>query len=223
MRFALGLGSAGASVAGSSGEEATTVESGSLVRVTYTPATDATVVGVTVDPNCSIFPPPTLAAAGAICASVSVMGQTVGASTICFANSGASLPHAYRCEKQSSCVWESSQPYVYVQSGVNYCCGAVNHGTKPEHKNVAGWDCFETTEFGAFAYGRVGDADQDGRPDLADNCPNSVNPTQRDADFDLIGDNCDNCLFVENQGQADVNHDGIGDVCEGAAGAGGAP
>ena len=35
------------------------------------------------------------------------------------------------------------------------------------------------------------DADGDGVPDIADNCPNDVNPEQEDADLDLIGDPCD--------------------------------
>jgi hypothetical protein len=39
--------------------------------------------------------------------------------------------------------------------------------------------------------GSLPDADGDGVPDIADNCPNDPNPNQEDQDLDLIGDVCD--------------------------------
>jgi hypothetical protein len=39
--------------------------------------------------------------------------------------------------------------------------------------------------------GDVPDADEDGVPDEADNCPSSANPGQADADDDGVGDVCD--------------------------------
>ena len=204
---------AGGGSAGASGSAATTtVKGGNLVSVTYTPATDTTVVAVTVDSTCSLFPPPALTTENAICVNVSVAGQTVGVSTVCFASS-TPRQRAFRCQQQEMC---SFQEYVYRPNEVNYCCEALI----PGNNTVSGWDCFAATTLDSFAYGDTRDADQDGRPDLIDNCPYAINPTQRDADFDLIGDNCDNCILVPNQDQLDSNHDGIGDACEGAAGAG---
>ncbi len=63
-----------------------------------------------------------------------------------------------------------------------------------------------------------GDADQDGIPDAADNCPADPNPLQADADLDLLGDVCDHCPDWPSMSQPPVNGDfdgnGIGDECE---------
>jgi hypothetical protein len=76
----------------------------------------------------------------------------------------------------------------------------------------------------------VTDADFDGQPDLADNCPpglnSSYNPAQGDRDGDGVGNYCDNCPDVANPEQTDVSGfdaagnptgtpNGRGDVCEG--------
>jgi len=45
------------------------------------------------------------------------------------------------------------------------------------------------------------DRDNDGVPDVADNCPELANPEQSDSDTDLIGDECDSCPFTPNGGQ----------------------
>ncbi len=58
------------------------------------------------------------------------------------------------------------------------------------------------------------DADCDGIPDAADNCPGVSNPDQLDADADGVGDVCDNCPNNANPDQADFNGDGAGDVCD---------
>jgi PKD repeat protein len=58
------------------------------------------------------------------------------------------------------------------------------------------------------------DSDQDGIPDLADNCTLKPNPAQLDADFDFVGDICDNCPQVFNPDQADTDGDTIGDACD---------
>jgi len=58
------------------------------------------------------------------------------------------------------------------------------------------------------------DADEDGVPDYADNCPTVSNPGQEDADGDGVGDVCDNCPLVANPGQEDVDGDGVGDACD---------
>ncbi|MEZ4433495.1 MAG: amidohydrolase family protein [bacterium] len=87
------------------------------------------------------------------------------------------------------------------------------------------------------------DADGDGHPDRADNCPAVFNPGQPDTDGDGAGDACDdcpwaeetcpcpvplvddadgdgvnagqdNCPLVQNPDQADADRDGRGDACD---------
>ena len=58
------------------------------------------------------------------------------------------------------------------------------------------------------------DNDSDGWPDVADNCPGTYNPDQRDSDGDGIGDACDNCVCVSNYPQTDTDGDGTGDLCD---------
>jgi predicted outer membrane repeat protein len=77
------------------------------------------------------------------------------------------------------------------------------------------------------------DTDDDGFPDLSDNCPDDINANQKDTDGDGIGDVCDptpgttndndtdgvintddNCPNNHNPNQADNDNDGIGDVCD---------
>ncbi|KAJ0174279.1 hypothetical protein K1T71_010425 [Dendrolimus kikuchii] len=61
------------------------------------------------------------------------------------------------------------------------------------------------------------DADDDGIPNLPDNCPLIPNPDQLDRDEDRNdkrGDACDNCPRRYNPGQEDVDGDGFGDVCD---------
>lgn len=81
------------------------------------------------------------------------------------------------------------------------------------------------------------DAEADGLPDGADNCPGTANADQADADADGLGDACDafprdpandadgdghgaeadNCPAVANRGQADWDRDGRGDACDTSA------
>jgi hypothetical protein len=71
-----------------------------------------------------------------------------------------------------------------------------------------------------------GDLDNDGVPDITDNCPNDYNPDQRSTRNGLKGDVCDdfdndgvvntldNCEFIPNYNQRDTDGDGIGDECD---------
>jgi len=58
------------------------------------------------------------------------------------------------------------------------------------------------------------DADDDGVPDIDDNCVNTPNTDQADLDGDGVGDVCDNCPDVMNSDQADGDMDGVGDACD---------
>ncbi len=71
------------------------------------------------------------------------------------------------------------------------------------------------------------DDDNDGIPDVSDNCPLVANPDQADTDGDGLGDVCDpdddndgiadfedNCPKVANPGQEDADGDGVGDACD---------
>jgi hypothetical protein len=59
----------------------------------------------------------------------------------------------------------------------------------------------------------LADTDDDGTPDISDNCPLTPNPSQDDADEDSAGDACDNCP-LPNSDQRDDDGNGIGDVCD---------
>jgi hypothetical protein len=79
--------------------------------------------------------------------------------------------------------------------------------------------------------GLVPDADNDGTPDSADDCPNDPGKTAPgdcgcgtpdiDTDGDGVLDCDDNCPYIENADQTDSDGDGIGDVCEDTGGADG--
>jgi len=56
------------------------------------------------------------------------------------------------------------------------------------------------------------DADNDGKPDSLDNCPNTANPGQEDADYDGVGDVCDACPGYDDK--VDVDGDGTPDYCQ---------
>jgi hypothetical protein len=71
------------------------------------------------------------------------------------------------------------------------------------------------------------DDDNDGAPDIVDNCPLTINGDQTDNDGDGFGDACDidddndgvldgvdNCPLVANPDQLDTDNDGIGDACD---------
>ncbi|XP_035688625.1 neurogenic locus notch homolog protein 1-like [Branchiostoma floridae] len=58
------------------------------------------------------------------------------------------------------------------------------------------------------------DMDNDGLPNVLDNCPLTVNVDETDSDGDGVGDVCDNCPMNINTDQRDADRDGVGDVCD---------
>jgi hypothetical protein len=78
-----------------------------------------------------------------------------------------------------------------------------------------------------YAVGLTVDRDNDGVPNVGDNCIGSPNSNQTDTDADLAGDACDldddndtvadgsdNCPLHPNQDQADFDQDSIGNECD---------
>lgn len=59
-----------------------------------------------------------------------------------------------------------------------------------------------------------GDNDQDGVPNVFDNCSQAFNADQLDTDFDEKGDVCDNCVQISNFDQKDKDQNKTGDACE---------
>jgi len=57
------------------------------------------------------------------------------------------------------------------------------------------------------------DSDNDGIPDISDNCPFVANPDQHDHDRDGRGDVCDVCPHIKDTGK-DFDGDGVGDACD---------
>lgn len=75
-------------------------------------------------------------------------------------------------------------------------------------------------------YYALPDRDNDGVPDVEDNCPSAPNSEQEDENNNGVGDACedfdhdgilnylDNCPFVPNVNQRDIDGDSIGDACD---------
>jgi len=109
-------------------------------------------------------------------------------------------------------IGDSYQP-VTGSSGTPLCCGVAGPlGQGAEDNNT--YNCvYGLTGFSTFASGPTVDTDQDGQPDLIDNCPNASKFFQEDQDHDARGDVCDNCPAVANQNQKNTTGASVGDAC----------
>ncbi len=58
------------------------------------------------------------------------------------------------------------------------------------------------------------DSDEDGIPDIQDNCSELINEGQEDRDSDSVGDVCDVCPDHDDPMQHDEDGDGVGDLCD---------
>jgi hypothetical protein len=58
------------------------------------------------------------------------------------------------------------------------------------------------------------DKDQDGIPDMMDNCPDVANPDQANEDGDKFGDACDPCPPFRDELSSDLDRDGVPNACD---------
>lgn len=76
---------------------------------------------------------------------------------------------------------------VSDQVGNNISYEDITLNPNAEHDLCEIGPCFLTNQL----LSNLPDADNDGIPDVADNCPDDANADQADSDLDLIGDVCD--------------------------------
>jgi hypothetical protein len=126
--------------------------------------------------------------------------------------------------------WVDGTLSNYGMMLINVPAQALDEYLSSEYGNIAQRPWLEV----CYTQGEMPDADGDGVPDTADNCPLVPNPGQEDADGDGIGDACDtcphdsqndadgdgacgnvdNCPAVPNSDQADGDGDRVGDLCD---------
>ncbi|MCB0643810.1 MAG: thrombospondin type 3 repeat-containing protein, partial [Phaeodactylibacter sp.] len=116
--------------------------------------------------------------------------------------------------------WTTTTPDL-LNAGLLWSTGAigdsifVNPGATTTYSvtylNASG-NCADQITIGV--YPSLPDTDNDGIPDLLDNCPLEANTNQADTDSDGIGNKCDNCRSIPNPDQLDADNDGDGDACD---------
>ncbi len=139
-------------------------------------------------------------------------------------------PGAYADNWGITSVVASSGPQnVYLVPGTRY---RLTTNAGPAFFNVTS-PCAVSPNTLNFSFGDIelscglADSDDDGVPDLNDNCPTTANADQLDLDLDGAGDVCDsdidgdgvgngadNCPQFANPGQSDLDGDGLGDDCD---------
>ncbi len=88
--------------------------------------------------------------------------------------------------------------FFYLAGGRNVC------GQGTIGKASDGTDLFPEST----CPGQGGDFDDDGVPDIGDNCPKIANPDQADGDRDFVGDVCDSCPATPNPEQGEPGEGG---------------
>ena len=128
----------------------------------------------------------------------------------------------------------------YFTLGSSYTTNITQNGLSDRSdiawlsNNLCSWGCRENYNFKhLYAVSNIltvpapVDTDDDGVPDITDNCPVDANPAQADNDIDMLGDVCDpdddndsvldtvdNCPVSANLDQLDDDFDGLGNACD---------
>jgi hypothetical protein len=125
------------------------------------------------------------------------------------------------CENSWECGSEKDYCLPFVEEGTNPTPTYCTSGCEEDSECPAGYSCIffggETNQCfpdNGLNQCDVIDTDDDGIPDLDDNCSEISNPDQEDLDDDGYGDECDNCPEVANPDQFDGDSDGYGDACD---------
>lgn len=165
---------------------------------------------ITVDTACAAYTPDLdfTNYSNNTCVSVTLGGTLVGSAQVCFSRNGmGAAPQVYQCSVM--------QPNGICPEGLHplggSCCQTI------PTDQTATPVCVGVTHFSDLIFtDSAKDSDNDGVPDLVDNCPFVYNPLGQaaDADHDGVGDACDNCPNVLNSNQKDSNGNGIGDACD---------
>jgi hypothetical protein len=87
-------------------------------------------------------------------------------------------------------------------------------GLCPEGQMCVATVCVIPGQFDAGIDTMLPDKDNDGVPDMMDNCPDVANPDQANEDGDKFGDLCDPCPPFRNDNPSDPDKDGVADACD---------
>jgi len=125
----------------------------------------------------------------------------------------ADCPENYECVS-SSCTCVREETHYACSANTTY---VDEHDTNPFDSDLhqCSDDCEEYYEcVGSSCTCVQKDTDQDGIPDMEDNCVSTANESQEDTDDDGVGNACDNCPEISNPEQEDGDGDGIGCACD---------
>jgi hypothetical protein len=87
-------------------------------------------------------------------------------------------------------------------------------GLCPEGQMCVATFCVIPGQIDAAVDVMLADRDNDGVPDIMDNCPDLANSDQANEDGDKLGDKCDPCPPFKNDNPNDPDHDGVTDQCD---------
>jgi hypothetical protein len=157
-----------------------------------------------------------------------VCSRCMGSGTICLNDDDCTS----RCREGFCCI-DNDQDRICDQEDL---CPTIQSAKVDENGNLIEEQWTQKESFERLGYESKGEADKgadcndfdgDGIFDVADNCPENINPTQDDTfggslrgdacddqDGDLLIDASDNCPLVSNVDQVDLDQDGKGNLCD---------